>query len=590
VNTLSRYAAVGVVNTAIGFGIIFGLMALGFDATFAHGSGYGVGLIVSFVLNRRFTFRSTGDPMSQGAGFLLAYAIAYSLSLGALNGLQTRLALNAYLAQIGAAVVFFGVFYLLNRLVVFRDTLVLPEPLASLVARAREPKVGLLALVVATIELLRDARIGRILLAGVVVLILLMDFGALKTFYRSADQRAAVPVYNRVEDWIASARCFKESAVILAVCKESGGFVPIEDVATADDVGAGLLLGILHRWFAVPATKQALVFIHLVTTIVAVGLLSWQLVRLRCVIAAILFGGITLSRVSLVYFNSDVFSTYFGLFALSLLLPAQLLRMLSQETHRMSEWVWLALSGAAMVFVILVREPFGFIGMVATGLAMAVGLGRRRHELRIAHLVTATATLLIIVMTTNAALVLTEYRVYVQGVPLGGGIISHGISHNLYIGLGSDPNPFGIEWSDTAGAEAVKAIDPTIPYGSPRYFEVLRKLYFDAVIEHPLEVARIYAARASRVLAPFILPVLCVALAAIVAASSLRRTQGSARCYETVVIDLSVVTAIATLLHAAQAILTVAVSSYYFQADLGLYLLAAIACDSWYRIVWGNPL
>jgi len=50
------------------------------------------------------------------------------------------------------------------------------------------------------------------------------------------------------------------------------------------------------------------------------------------------------------------------------------------------------------------------------------------------------------------------------------------------------------------------------------------------------------------------------------------------------------VTAVGTLLHCAQAILTVPVISYYFQANLGLYLVVALACDLWYRAIWRNPL
>jgi hypothetical protein len=45
-----------------------------------------------------------------------------------------------------------------------------------------------------------------------------------------------------------------------------------------------------------------------------------------------------------------------------------------------------------------------------------------------------------------------------------------------------------------------------------------------------------------------------------------------------------------TLLQAAQAVLTVPALSYYFQANLGLYVLGAVASDIWYRVIWSDPL
>jgi hypothetical protein len=69
---------------------------------------------------------------------------------------------------------------------------------------------------------------------------------------------------------------------------------------------------------------------------------------------------------------------------------------------------------------------------------------------------------------------------------------SHGAWHNLYIGLGAVPNPFGIEWVDTSGMLAVKRIDPTIKYISADYYNALRNEYFRILEQHPLEAADVY--------------------------------------------------------------------------------------------------
>jgi hypothetical protein len=422
-----------------------------------------------------------------------------------------------------------------------------------------------------------------------VVVFLIADLRAFNHFYRTADERAAIAVYGRVSSWIEAAECFKKSGVIVATCDANGKLNPAEDATIADDRGHGLMLSVLHRWFGVPATKHALVYINGIFSVVALGLLAWQLVRLQRVVAAIIFLGLTLRLVSTGFFNSDVFSVFFGLFALSLLLPIQILRMFSQDEQRWSEWVWLGVSGIGLTCAILFREPIGLIGVIMTLLALAIGFGRRMRASRLAHWIVAGAALATIMLSVNAAGLAIAYRIHFQGVPAGQGIVSHGIAHNLYIGLGSEPNPFGIQWSDTAGADAVKAVDPTIPYGSDKYFDTLVKLYFDVVRERPLAVMRIYASRMGRVLTPLIVPVLCIGLAAIVAGIAFNRREGLQKRYDGVALDLTIVTAVGTLLHCAQAILTVPVISYYFQAYLGLYLVGALACDLWFRAIWRDP-
>jgi hypothetical protein len=68
----------------------------------------------------------------------------------------------------------------------------------------------------------------------------------------------------------------------------------------------------------------------------------------------------------------------------------------------------------------------------------------------------------------------------------------HGIWHNLYIGLGAVENPFGIEWRDGNAIDTVKKIDPSLRWGSNRYFHILRDLYFDILWQNPIEVVKVY--------------------------------------------------------------------------------------------------
>jgi hypothetical protein len=69
---------------------------------------------------------------------------------------------------------------------------------------------------------------------------------------------------------------------------------------------------------------------------------------------------------------------------------------------------------------------------------------------------------------------------------------THGIWHNLYIGLGVVKNPWGIVWHDDIGFAHAKAIVPDVKFTTKHYYDVLRGAYFDIVTAHPLTVARIY--------------------------------------------------------------------------------------------------
>ena len=65
-----RFLLVGVLNTLIDFGILFGLTALGLALVPANMISTAVALTFSFVANRSFTFGSSGNPLPQAIKFL----------------------------------------------------------------------------------------------------------------------------------------------------------------------------------------------------------------------------------------------------------------------------------------------------------------------------------------------------------------------------------------------------------------------------------------------------------------------------------------------------------------------------------------
>lgn len=76
-----RFGTVGLVNTAVGLFAIYVLMYV-FDANLliANASGYIVGLLVSFLLNRTWTFRSDQRTTVVLLRYIAAALFSYSLN------------------------------------------------------------------------------------------------------------------------------------------------------------------------------------------------------------------------------------------------------------------------------------------------------------------------------------------------------------------------------------------------------------------------------------------------------------------------------------------------------------------------------
>ena len=95
-----RFAAVGVVNSLVGLSIIYAAkFFFNISDVPANIVGYGVGLAVSFVLNRTWTFQHRQNAVRALARFLLIFVFAYLSNLLTLLFLVHVLHVNAYLAQ-----------------------------------------------------------------------------------------------------------------------------------------------------------------------------------------------------------------------------------------------------------------------------------------------------------------------------------------------------------------------------------------------------------------------------------------------------------------------------------------------------------
>ncbi len=113
------YNLVGVVNTGFGFSLIFTLMYLGVSATLSNAIGYFFGSILSYYLNKKFTFKTKGKNKSEAVKFFAVLGISYCLNFIILKFFLPLI--NPYYAQLISAVVYTLSSFTLAKFLVFND-------------------------------------------------------------------------------------------------------------------------------------------------------------------------------------------------------------------------------------------------------------------------------------------------------------------------------------------------------------------------------------------------------------------------------------------------------------------------------------
>ena len=130
-----RFLIVGCINTLVGYGVMFGLYNLaglhrwgdlGFWLSSA--ANYVIGSIVSYFLNKHFTFRNTEKGAKVVGRFILNITVCYLLAYGLAKPVVTWLLTNTgwsqqiqgNLAMLGGSVLFVMLNYLGQRFFAFR--------------------------------------------------------------------------------------------------------------------------------------------------------------------------------------------------------------------------------------------------------------------------------------------------------------------------------------------------------------------------------------------------------------------------------------------------------------------------------------
>jgi putative flippase GtrA len=119
--TVFKFVIVGVANSTVGLLAIYMFKwQAGFGDVAANASGYAVGLGLSFMLNRAWTFRHSGPKLRALILFLLVFVVAYSVNLITLIMLIEVLHVNPYFAHALSLVPYTIVSYLGARYFAFR--------------------------------------------------------------------------------------------------------------------------------------------------------------------------------------------------------------------------------------------------------------------------------------------------------------------------------------------------------------------------------------------------------------------------------------------------------------------------------------
>jgi putative flippase GtrA len=114
----ARFGIVGALNTILGLGAIYGFMLfLHLRPALANALGYAIGFVVSFLLNRAWTFASRQRLADVLPRYILAVACCYLLNLATVLLTQGRA--SPYLAQLLGVAIYSVTLFAASRWFVF---------------------------------------------------------------------------------------------------------------------------------------------------------------------------------------------------------------------------------------------------------------------------------------------------------------------------------------------------------------------------------------------------------------------------------------------------------------------------------------
>ena len=117
-----KFGVVGVSNTLITAIVIWVLLKqLNTSDYLANIAGYIVGLINSFIWNRKWTFASKSSLKAQILKFILTFALSYLFQLGNLYLLLNYTSIDPFVCQLLSIVVYTVINFLMNKYFTFKE-------------------------------------------------------------------------------------------------------------------------------------------------------------------------------------------------------------------------------------------------------------------------------------------------------------------------------------------------------------------------------------------------------------------------------------------------------------------------------------
>jgi hypothetical protein len=300
----------------------------------------------------------------------------------------------------------------------------------------------------------------------------------------------------RAEIWVRSIECGRLHPGALIACLGDGAVVPLE-AYWHDDLGVPRFGALLAKGRAQPVDAVFLSRIHLGVNILGTLLLCAVLVSLglrAAGLAALAVGAVW--ALPGAFPSPDVSAGFTGILLLTI---AALLRF-TGDPSRERAWVmagmdllaWLGLAAAY-----LLRQNIGVVGLVLS----LPWLLRRWLEPRAPYSASwwrpriLVPALLCVALLPSAVISLRDFSL---GLEPTGLMKSHGFSHALVTGLGTEANPWGLEWADGTVFRKVQAGDAGLEPRSPAYQARAFRLYMSLVLERPGSALAVYARKLAK--------------------------------------------------------------------------------------------
>jgi putative flippase GtrA len=120
--TFIKFCIVGSINTTIGLVIIFTLYnIIKLDYRLSNIIGYVIALCSSYILNKRWTFKSQNTSSRDILPFMIVFLVSYLANFVTLIYTSEILRINKNISQIVAMVVYTVINYFGNKLITFAN-------------------------------------------------------------------------------------------------------------------------------------------------------------------------------------------------------------------------------------------------------------------------------------------------------------------------------------------------------------------------------------------------------------------------------------------------------------------------------------